>query len=207
MRTSKPISTISYNSIEFLTAKLEELKRNHVISDYMFIFHHHESDERKDHIHLWILPNKLVDTMELQEFLQELDFKHPDKPLGCIPFRVSKVDDWLLYTEHFEPYLKFIGQSREYHYVRSDFHFADEDSFEDMYNHAHKGSEFAQRYQILQQLQSDAMNPTDLIYNGTLPLNMATSLNALYSLGQKVGRNGRSTHTPLCDEDGVLIED
>lgn len=37
MRTSKPISTISYNTIDFLERRLKELTDKHIISNYMFI--------------------------------------------------------------------------------------------------------------------------------------------------------------------------
>lgn len=101
MNTRKEISTISYNSVEFLTEKLQELLNEHIISDYMFIPHKAEEDETKDHIHLWIKPNKLLDTMDLQSFLQEYDPLHPDKPLKCIDFRFAKTDDWILYSIHY----------------------------------------------------------------------------------------------------------
>ena len=71
MRTSKPIATISYNSETYLRDKLNELIKSHKISDYMFIKHKAESDERKDHIHLWIKPNTLLDTMDLQKHFTE----------------------------------------------------------------------------------------------------------------------------------------
>ena len=105
MRTSKPIATISYNSQEFLWVKLNELIDAHKISDFMFINHFAEEDERKNHIHLWIKPNTLIDTMDLQKFLIELVPNNPLKPLKCIDFRPSLVDDWILYSQHFEPYL------------------------------------------------------------------------------------------------------
>lgn len=205
MRTSKPIATISYNSESFLEIRLRELIENHKISDYMYIKHKAESDERKDHIHLWIKPNTLIDTMDLQQHLTEVSMNNPTKPLKCIDFRLSKVDDWILYNQHYEPYLLSKGEVREYHYLKSDFRFHDEDTFEDLYLHAMKGSDWAKRNQILQSLNDETIRPEELILNGTIPLNMASQLNALESLkGKKVFRNGRSTHTPKADPDGVI---
>lgn len=178
MRTSKQISTISYNSPVFLEQKLQELARNHKISDYMYIYHYAEEDEKKNHIHLWIKPNTLLDTMDLQKHFTELDIKNPTKPLKCIDFRISNSDDWILYTQHFEPYLATKGESRQYHYEKDDFQYYDEDTFDDLYNHAFKGSEWAKRNQILQQLVQNQLNPSDLILNGTVPLNMASQLNS-----------------------------
>ena len=69
MRTKGLVSTISYNTPEFLELKLQELYKKHTISDYMFIQHIAEEDEKKDHIHLLIEPNTLIDTMVIQDYL------------------------------------------------------------------------------------------------------------------------------------------
>ena len=199
MRTSKPISTISYNSQQFLLHQLDELVKNHRISDYMYICHFAESDERKSHIHLWIKPNTLLDTMDLQKFLTELNPENPAKPYKCIDFHQSNVDDWILYCQHFEPYLASKGESREFHYTKDDFIYNDEDTFEDLYNHAFKGSEWAKRNQTLQALAHGTMNPTELILNGTVPLNMASQLNAFKYMQSHFGldRGGRANHEEL----------
>lgn len=197
MRTSKPTSTISYNSQEYLILKLNELVKNKKISFWVFIFHKAEKDERKDHVHLYLRPNTLIDTMEIQDFLREIDHKNISKPLGCIDFRASKDDEWVLYTEHFEPYLASIGQSREYHYTREQFVSSDEDTFFDMYQHAHFGSEWAKRFQILRQLE-DSIQPHQLILNGTFPLNMASQLRAFKDMENNANlyRGNKKTHTP-----------
>lgn len=178
MRTSKPISTISYNTENFLRHQLNELVKNHRISDYMYIKHDAEQDEKKDHIHVWIKPNTLVDTMDLQTFLTELT---PDnvKPLKCIDFRTSNTDEWILYCQHFRPYLASKGEMREFFYTREDFKYYDEDTFDDLYNHAFKGSEWAKRNQILQMLNDKSFAPQDLVLNGLVPLNLASQLNSL----------------------------
>lgn len=196
MRTSKPIATISYNSQEFLVNRLEELIRNHKISDYIFINHFAEADERKNHIHLWLKPNTLLDTMDIQKFLTELDANNPTKPLKCIDFRTSQIDDWILYCQHYEPYLASKQESREYHYTKDDFVYADEDTFEDNYYHAFKGSEWAKRNQILQALNDSAIKPADLVLNGSVPLNLASQLNALEYMKSHYGldRGGRANH-------------
>lgn len=202
MRTSKPIATISYNSQEFLVLKLGELIRRHKISDYIFINHFAEADEKKNHIHLWIKPNTLLDTMDLQDFFCELDDKHPTKPLKCIDFRPSEVDDFILYGQHYAPYLASKGESREYHYSRDDFVYNDEDTFEERYNHAYKGSEWARRNQILEMLSRNELSPTDLILNGSVPLNLASQLNAFKYMQRNYGittRDDRPNHE--VDED------
>lgn len=208
MRTSKPISTISYNSVPFLKSKLDELVRNHRISNWLFIQHHAEVDEKKDHIHLWIKPNTLLDSMDIQQFFEEYDPLRPDKPLGCIDFVSSQVDDFILYGLHLEAYLKSKFESREYHYLPSDFVYCDEDSFEDLLNHALRGSDWAKRNQLLQMLGSDNVSPVDLIMSGAVGLNMAPSLNALEKLKENHGyldRGGRPGHDN--QDDYVIVDD
>ena len=106
MRTSKEISTISYNTEAFLYDRLQELLRNKVISDYIYIKHLPDDDERKEHIHLWLKPNKLLDSMDIQDFLKEIDPNNP-KPLKVLDFKPSKSDDWILYCQHYRPYLEY----------------------------------------------------------------------------------------------------
>lgn len=194
MRTSKPISTISYNSQEYLIHQLDELVKKHKVSDYIFINHFAEEDEKKNHIHLWLKPNTLLDTMELQKHFMELNPKDPTKPFKCIDFRPSQVDDFILYTAHYEPYLATKGESREYHYSKDDFVYLDDDTFDDLWNHAFKGSEWATRNQILQALSDGTADPSNLILNGTIPLNMASQLSSFLYMRHNYGTTTRGNH-------------
>lgn len=103
MATQKPISTISYNTWEFLIEKLNDLVEAHIIQSYMAIKHKGE-DGDKDHTHVRIEPNKRIDPMDLTEMLKEYE-KGKDKPLGVRPWRPSKEEDWILYAVHDEKYL------------------------------------------------------------------------------------------------------
>lgn len=161
----------------------------------MFINHFAEEDEKKNHIHLWIKPNTLLDTMDLQKHFTEYDPKNPTKPLKCIDFRVSQVDDWILYNQHYAPYLASKQESREYHYSHDDFVYNDEDTFEDLYNHAFKGSDWAKNNQILEQLSRNLINPAQLILNGTVPLNMASALNSFKYMQTHYRTLDRGTHS------------
>jgi len=193
LRTSKPISTVSYNTEEFLVHQLKELIKSHRISDYMYIRHDAEQDEKKDHFHVWLKPNTLLDTMDLQEFFTELDPNNV-KPLKCIDFRTSQVDDWILYNQHYAPYLASKGESREFFYTREDFKYYDEDTFEHLYNHAFKGSDWARRFQLLEQLRTSSVAPQDLVLNGSVPLNLASQLNALEYMKNHYGTLDRGNH-------------
>lgn len=161
----------------------------------MFIHHFHEEDEKKDHTHLWVKPNKLIDTMALQEQFIEFDPSNPLKPLKTIDWNISQVDDWILYGQHYEPYLASKNQVREFHYTKDDFYYHDEDTFENLYIHAFKGSDWALRIQTLTILNDGQIHPADLIANGSIPLNLATNVRAFQEMRSgKVYRNGHKGH-------------
>lgn len=131
MKTIKPISTISYNTKDFLILKLNQLLKAHKISFWCFILHKAEIDEKKDHFHLYIEPNTRLDTMDLQDELKELEVGS-NKPLGCINFHSSKFADWFWYSMHYAPYLAGKNESRLYHYKLQDFVCSDSDCLDNM---------------------------------------------------------------------------
>lgn len=102
--TQSPISTISYNSEEFLKEKLNEWYNAHIIQAYMYIKHKGEGGD-KDHIHLRIEPNKRLDPMILKEELKEYEVGK-DTPLCVRPWRHSKEEDWFLYAVHDPLYMQ-----------------------------------------------------------------------------------------------------
>lgn len=102
--TNQPISTVSYNSEKFLLMKLNEWYNCHLISEWAYIKHIGE-DGDKNHIHIRVIPNRRLDPMDLKDDLREYVSDNP-KPLGCLGFRPSKEEDWLLYVVHDKDYLK-----------------------------------------------------------------------------------------------------
>lgn len=102
--TSKPMSTISYNTEVFLKEKLDLWIEQHILQSYMYICHKGE-DGDKDHIHLRVTPNKSLDFMNLSDELKEFDPMH-DKPKGVRDWRASKEEDWILYAIHQSQYMK-----------------------------------------------------------------------------------------------------
>lgn len=116
MNTSKPISSISYNSKEFLQARLEEYRRAGLLSFWCFIPHLGEFDEGgdKDHIHVYAEPAKRFQTDSLDT--AEPDPLNPEKPFRCISWRSSQFSDWFLYTLHDVGYLSQKGLVKKYHY-------------------------------------------------------------------------------------------
>lgn len=104
MATKTPISTISYNTEDFLREKLDDLYQSHIIQAYMYICHKGE-DGDKDHIHVRIEPNKKLDPMDILERLKQ-PVVGEDLPRTCRPFRPSKEEDWFLYVVHDPDYLR-----------------------------------------------------------------------------------------------------
>lgn len=125
MRTSKPFSTISYNTADFLNLRLGELVQRRQIDFFAWVHHYAEEDETKEHKHLYIVPNGRVDTDQILDFLLEHDPKHPDKPFNCIRPHSSKFADWYLYALHDATYLASKGQARKFHYVMDDVQTSD----------------------------------------------------------------------------------
>ena len=108
MKTSKPISTISYNSEEYLKSKLDYLVKNNTVEFWFYVKHLGEYDKEtnmqdKDHMHLYIQCCDRVDTVKLRE--QFVEYENGDlnsKPLQCMPFQTSTNDvDYLrhIYSE------------------------------------------------------------------------------------------------------------
>lgn len=66
-----------------------------LVAYWCFILHKGETLDdgtvEKDHIHVFIEPNKTVDTLSLQYDSQEIDAKHPDKPFKCIHFNLQSM--------------------------------------------------------------------------------------------------------------------
>lgn len=129
MRTTKPVSTISFNTPGFLKLKLNELLKAGRLSFWAYIVHKPEDDEggKKQHIHVYIEPSKMLQTDDIKAEFKEYDPLRPEKPLGCISFSSSKFAPWYLYALHDKRYLASKGQSRRFHYVHDNIVTSDED--------------------------------------------------------------------------------
>lgn len=190
MRTSKPISTISYNSKEFLVATLNKWKKEHLISYWCIIRHIGEiledGTKEKDHWHVYLEPNKMVDTMALQEDTIECDLTN-SKPLKCISFHPSKSDDWTWYTLHNPWYLQSKCESRQYMYTYDDYIASDEDDLQEHYQRAMHSENIVKDMVYLDMLNKGA-TMGDLVYNGLIPLKDSVKADAfgrLYHQGEK----------------------
>lgn len=212
MRTTKPISTISFNTPDYLAQKLDELVKAKRLSFWAFIPHLPEDDEagNRDHIHLYIEPAKMLQTDDLKEEFKEFDPAKPDKPRGCISFRSSKFSDWYLYALHDRAYLASKGQSRKYHYKHDDVRSSDPD---DLQFKARTIDMLAvSPYADILEAQRHGFTWEQYFKRGTVPLpQIALFERAWYTLlaGQddSTNRNGRDGHPMDIDrETGEVTE-
>lgn len=115
--TKKPLSSISFNSADFLKYNLDELYKNNCISLYCYIRHYPEEDTKKQHYHLFLQPVKPIDPLALRKLFIE---PNENGDLGCLPLMPSKFYDWLLYSLHHPLYLLHKGLYRINHYPLTD---------------------------------------------------------------------------------------
>lgn len=120
MRTRRLVSTVSYNTHDFLKLTCERLRASGVIELAYWVLHQPEEDEKKVHIHVCMLPARVLDTMELEKQFLEL-VPGESEPRRVLPFRVSKFADWFLYCSHNAGYLVSKGQSRRFSYTLEQF--------------------------------------------------------------------------------------
>lgn len=180
MATNQPISTVSYNSEKFLLMKLNEWLNCHLISEWSYIKHIGE-DGDKNHIHLRVVPNRRLDPMDLKDDLREYDPNH-EKPLGCLGFRPSKEEDWLLYVVHDSEYLRMKYNSGEkgekIPYAVDDIKTSDGFMLENRFIRA-KASLKHSSASIAKQLK-DGKKPFDLILEGQEPNKVNAIQQSLY---------------------------
>lgn len=203
MRTTKPISTIAYNTEAYLQLTLNSLMKAKIISFWAYIKHKPEDDEagNKTHFHVYAEPAKMLQTVDLREKFMEYDPLKPDKPLGCLNFRSSKTfGDWYLYGLHDRAYLASKGETRRYHYSASEMVSSDSDDLNYLVQTIDLLS--LSRYSEMLDAQAQGVTWAEYFSRGTIPIpqvrNYEYAWNAL--LSSHTDRNGRPGHEVEFDE-------
>lgn len=194
MKTSKPFSTISYNSDAFLHQKLSDLILRRKIDFFAWVHHYPEDDETKAHKHLYIVPNGRIETDQFIDFLLEIDPNKPDQPLRCIRPRSSKFADWYLYALHDSAYLAMKSQSRKYHYSFDDVVCSDRDYLlEDVHQ-----IDFAKmnRFSALRDAALSGQRFEELLLSGSIPIQQTYAYRQAFDLMANYGtdRGGKNGH-------------
>lgn len=114
MKTSKPFSVISYNSLTFFKDRLNQLYNDGKIYNAIWILHKADMDSKKDHIHATLYPTSPIETNTLLAYFKEIDKDNPTMPLTISPKIVKCLseDDMVLYYIHDSKYLEFKGEKR-----------------------------------------------------------------------------------------------
>ena len=204
MKTSKPFSSISYNTSGYLKTKLIQLVDSGVLKFAAFIEHFPEEDEKKKHKHLYLIPDGQIDTNKLLKELEEIDLENIGKILKCMPCQSSKFGDWYLYASHDIGYLGSKCQSRKYHYKQGDFITTNDDYFNELihtidYSKTEKIKRFTEQVKAGKKL-------SELVENGSVPIQQLLQYNRLYEMivGYSNYRNGNPSHEVYDDKTGEI---
>lgn len=186
MATSKPISTISYNTLDFLVPRLESLVAGEILQAWFFIPHQaetHKDDEvkGKPHIHLLLMPNKRVDLVKLAKMFVQVDPAKPDKPLKCMPFRPSNVSDWLLYALHDPEYLALKGMEKEFHYYPEEIITSDADFLGCLLTEAYR-EQASSPVRAIREAVEKGLPFDALCFSGRININQVSNAQKLYDL-------------------------
>lgn len=198
MKTSQPLSTISFNTRAFLVGKLNELLAAKIIEFWAAMEHQPEPDENHDdtkkaHFHVYLEPAKQVQTVDLKNAFLEPDPTN-DKPRGCLNFSKSKFDDWYLYALHDAAYLMSKGQTRTWTYAPEEMITSDADDLE--YKVRNIDTHHIGVYVKMVQYQNANLNFADFLVgemvspHEIIPLERAWHLLTLHN----VYRNGHAIH-------------
>ena len=203
MKTTKPLSTISYNTAAFLLGVLDDLITERVIQFYALIHHEPEEDENKPHWHVYMEPCESVDMVALRDRFKELDLKNPKQALGCMIFKKSNFYDWYWYGLHNPAYLASKGQTRKYHYDPSRVLSSDPDQLlAYVVDNPLKQSKI-EMAQAMLYAGADVLDIAKTI--GVAPHQLAYFMQSIKLLGQlTTSRGDRSNHEPNNggDDDG-----
>lgn len=196
-QTTKLISSISYNTPEFLKGKLYDLVRQGVLEYAYWIFHKPESDEKKSHAHFVVKPNRRLDTSALRNLFIE-PVACEELPRGVHPFRpTSRMSDWILYNAHDVNYLIRKGETRKIHYGQKDFLSTDRDMFDEDWRDCHRAND--SKIPILKDLADKGVPWVQVVSMGFLPVNQLFQYKDIFfTFAQnkidETNRNGREGH-------------
>lgn len=183
MKTSKPLSTISYNTEKFLVAKLNDLVKSKSIVCWFAVLHKPEDDEKKEHWHLYVEPHTSISTIDLDEEFIQFVKGCKKKPLKCIDWHPSKFDEWYLYALHDIDYLASKMLVKKYHYNVDDFLASDRDLLEHRHFEVYHESKVFQDNRFLNYLRNGG-SVTNLCRSGFISPSRAfqyLSFSRLYS--------------------------
>lgn len=194
MQTSKLISTVSYNTPEFLCGKLNALVSSGVLEYAHWVVHSPEEDENKTHIHIVAKPNRRLDTSALRNEFTEL-VSGETLPRGVLPFRsTSRMSDWLLYSAHDVGYLLRKGETRIHTYELTQFESTCTELLQEDWRECHRAED--SKIPLLLEFAKRGKTWFDILQLGILPTNQLFQYKEIFFtfLQAHTERNGREGH-------------
>ena len=197
MKTTKPISTISFNTENYLIGTLESLVKTGKLSFWAYIEHKPEDDEggKKVHFHVYCEPAALLQTDDLRHCFDEYDPTN-DKPKGTLKFVHSRFDEWYMYILHDRAYLASKNQTRRFHYRESQVVASDDDDLVFMVKSIDRLA--VSPYSAMQDAIERGVTWNEFVARGTVPLPQfkawETAWYTLTGLVDVTNRNGREGH-------------
>ncbi len=182
MKTRKPFSTVWFGSTNFLKVQLDDILKRNKILFYAFVKHYAEEDERKDHAHVYIVPDGDIDTTQLTDILTEYD-PNNELPIKPADYRSSKFGDWFLYSSHNTEYLASKGQSRKYHYSQDDFITSNTDYFIELI-HQIDLSKINRIAELIKRAENGETF-TSLVKAGKVPINLVSQYYRVFDMIQR----------------------
>lgn len=206
MATSKPISSIGYNTEDFLKNKLQSFVEAGVASFWAYIRHNGEektTDEAlgKDHWHILVIPNKCIDLMTTKREFDEYFPADPKNPLRCLPFRTSKTEEWVLYALHDPDYLALKGLTKTYVYDVCDFKSSDPDMMHVLWVEA---KQWLQSNPVtkMRRAARNGVSFGDLVRSGSIGIQQIRNAELYY---QYVSDNGLAADGFLSFDNGLMV--
>lgn len=191
--TKKPISTISFNTENYLLHQLDCLVKSTKVESWMYVRHKAEEDTKKDHIHMLLIPCSPVNPVNVRKMFVEPTFDGSGD-LCCLPFVTSKVTDWLLYALHYKPYLLSKGLFRIHSYDLSCICSNESsDYISQVYNDALETMQNNRINQFIE-LQNSGMSFGDILAQGVVPPNQVVFFDKLYRLRTRHGSENCNTN-------------
>lgn len=183
MLTICKLSTISYNTTDFLVHVLNSLMEAQKISFWAFIEHEPEDEELKAHKHLLIIPDTRLSTTDLSDAFLEYDPENPTLPLRCIDWRkTSCIYDWLLYGIHDSVYCKLkYGEDKKYHYEQEQVKNSDKFQMANYWYEAYHEFKFW-KSQKFQKFLKNGMTAKQLVKNGYVSMGEMVQFSAMCNI-------------------------
>lgn len=181
MRTSRPFSTIWWGSEKFLKMALSQMEHDNKLMFWSFVYHHAEEDEKKDHYHVYMVPDGQVDTSYVTDCLTEYDVDNL-KPIKPAAFQSSKFGDWFLYSSHNVTYLLSKGQTRKYHYSLDDFVSSNDDYLLELVHTIDMSK--INRIDVVKRAAEEGVAFASLVRDGQIPVQQIGQYQTAYNLIQ-----------------------